>query len=158
MAEERELRRIDGERVAWPIRSLCVYCASSTGSSQRIIDGATSLGRLMAAERIELVYGGGSVGLMGVLAETSGKNIDQMVPRDNMFAWSFVDFILKEYPKRFGEVARLVKRRTPIGEVIKKGLGMSAFQFEEEWRTYVKTRYSKKATPFGKPVQRRNRK
>ena len=76
--------------------------------------------------------------------EVTSKNIDQMVPRDHMFAWSFVDFILKEYPTRFGEVVRLVKRRVPIGEVTKKGLEMTPFQFEEEWQDYVKTKYSLK--------------
>ncbi len=53
-----------------PIGSICVYCASSPGSNQAITDATIELGRLLAEERIRLVYGGGAVGLMGLLADT----------------------------------------------------------------------------------------
>jgi hypothetical protein len=50
-------------------RSLCVYCGSSVGAKPQIQDAARQLGRLMAESRIRLVYGGGRVGLMGVIAD-----------------------------------------------------------------------------------------
>lgn len=50
-------------------RSLCVYCGSSVGAKPQIQDAARRLGRLMAESRIRLVYGGGRVGLMGVIAD-----------------------------------------------------------------------------------------
>lgn len=65
------------------IRSLCVYCASSTGSNQPVIDGAIELARLLVAEDIELVYGGGSVGLMGLMADTvmaGGGRVTGIIP------------------------------------------------------------------------------
>jgi uncharacterized protein (TIGR00730 family) len=46
-----------------------VYCASSQGSDAGFADAAASLGRLLASRGIRLVYGGGGVGLMGVLAD-----------------------------------------------------------------------------------------
>ena len=49
-------------------KNICVYLGGNLGREQRYIDEAEALGRLMAAEGIGLVYGGGSVGLMGVLA------------------------------------------------------------------------------------------
>jgi uncharacterized protein (TIGR00730 family) len=52
------------------IGSLCVYCASSTGSNPALAAAAEELGRLLAKEKIELVYGGGAVGLMGLIADT----------------------------------------------------------------------------------------
>lgn len=50
--------------------SVCVYCASSTGTNEAIVDATRALGELMAARGIRLVYGGGAVGLMGLLADT----------------------------------------------------------------------------------------
>ncbi len=53
------------------INTLCVYCGSSTGRDPRHVATATSLGKLMARENITLVYGGGRVGLMGVVADAT---------------------------------------------------------------------------------------
>lgn len=65
------------------IGSICVYCASSTGNNQTVIDEAVELGRIMAAEGIELVYGGGAVGLMGLIADTvlaGGGRVTGIIP------------------------------------------------------------------------------
>lgn len=51
------------------IRSLCVYCGSSVGVDPLHRASAAALGRVMAAEGVRLVFGGGSVGLMGVVAD-----------------------------------------------------------------------------------------
>lgn len=66
-----------------PIRSVCVYCASSSGSNQAVIDSTVELGKLLAAEGIELVFGGGAVGLMGLIAETvmaDGGEVTGIIP------------------------------------------------------------------------------
>jgi uncharacterized protein (TIGR00730 family) len=52
------------------IKSICVYCASGPGTNPAFVEAAKSLGRLMAENGIRLVYGGGSVGLMGALADS----------------------------------------------------------------------------------------
>jgi len=58
------------EGPALPIqRRICVFCGSRTGESPLFQLAAEQLGTLLARERIDLVYGGGSVGLMGVLAD-----------------------------------------------------------------------------------------
>lgn len=51
------------------LHRLCVFCGSSSGSDPVHRRAAEGLGRLLARERIELVYGGGSVGLMGAVAD-----------------------------------------------------------------------------------------
>jgi uncharacterized protein (TIGR00730 family) len=51
------------------IHRICVFCGSSVGSDPAFVDAARELGRLFAREGIALVYGGGSVGLMGELAD-----------------------------------------------------------------------------------------
>ena len=51
------------------IRRVCVFCGSNTGSDPAYVEAAQALGQLFARKGIALVYGGGSVGLMGVLAD-----------------------------------------------------------------------------------------
>ncbi|MGQ3301027.1 LOG family protein [Reyranella sp.] len=48
--------------------SLCVFCGSRFGTDPATSETAVALGRLLAAEGITLVYGGGGVGLMGLVA------------------------------------------------------------------------------------------
>lgn len=50
------------------IRRVCVYCASSRQADSEYTEAAYCLGRLLAERGITLVYGGGSVGCMGALA------------------------------------------------------------------------------------------
>ena len=52
-----------------PLKSLCVYCGSSPGASSVYAAAARALAKEMAARDIALVYGGGDVGLMGVIAD-----------------------------------------------------------------------------------------
>ncbi|MEM7154092.1 MAG: TIGR00730 family Rossman fold protein [Myxococcota bacterium] len=52
------------------IQRVCVYCASAPGHNESITAAARELGERLAAEGLELVYGGGTVGLMGLIADT----------------------------------------------------------------------------------------
>ena len=53
------------------ITSVCVYCGSRVGSRQAYRDVAAALGQGLATRGMRLVYGGGRVGLMGVLADAA---------------------------------------------------------------------------------------
>lgn len=53
------------------VKRLCVYCGSSRGREEVYRQAAAQLGTLIAESGIELVYGGGRVGLMGVLADAA---------------------------------------------------------------------------------------
>lgn len=50
------------------MKSICVYCGSSVGASDVYAKGARALAQQMVKDNIALVYGGGNVGLMGVIA------------------------------------------------------------------------------------------
>lgn len=52
------------------MRRLCVFCGSAPGSEPEYIEAARALGKAMVARNIELVYGGGRVGLMGAVADS----------------------------------------------------------------------------------------
>jgi uncharacterized protein (TIGR00730 family) len=51
------------------VKRLCVFCASSTGRQAVYAEAAQAMARALADRGIGLVYGGGSVGLMGILAD-----------------------------------------------------------------------------------------
>lgn len=63
--------------------ALCVYCGSSGDVDGRYRQAAIDLGRTMAERGVTLVYGGGRVGLMGLLAEAchaAGGNVVGIIP------------------------------------------------------------------------------
>lgn len=51
------------------IKTICVFCGSSTGENKIYGDAAKKLGQLFIKEGITLVYGGAKVGLMGIIAD-----------------------------------------------------------------------------------------
>jgi uncharacterized protein (TIGR00730 family) len=55
--------------IAEKMKSLCVYCGSSPGANPAYADAARTLAKEMVDNNIALVYGGGKVGLMGVIAD-----------------------------------------------------------------------------------------
>ena len=74
------------------IKSICVYCASGPGNDPAFMEAATKFGRILAENGVRLVYGGGSVGLMGALADSvldhggavTGVIPDFLVNREHM--------------------------------------------------------------------------
>jgi uncharacterized protein (TIGR00730 family) len=67
------------------IERLCVYCGSSGGTREVYAAAARELGGLLAARGIGLVYGGGSVGLMGILADAAlgqGGEVIGVIPEE----------------------------------------------------------------------------
>lgn len=50
------------------IKTICVYCGSGPGTDPRFIQSAQAFGKILAEQKIGLVYGGGSIGLMGAVA------------------------------------------------------------------------------------------
>jgi uncharacterized protein (TIGR00730 family) len=50
--------------------NICVFCGSATGENPVYADAARELGRLLASNSHNLVYGGGNIGLMGILADS----------------------------------------------------------------------------------------
>jgi hypothetical protein len=75
----------------------------------------------------------------------SSRNTVDMTPEERMFAWSFVDYVLRAHPGRFGALARAVKQKKPTAEVLAEALDTNAFAFEQAWRAWVQETYSLKA-------------
>jgi uncharacterized protein (TIGR00730 family) len=65
------------------IKTVCVYCGSGSGSNPRFVEAAIALGKVFAENNIRLVYGGGSVGLMGAVAKAvldHGGTVTGIIP------------------------------------------------------------------------------
>lgn len=53
------------------IKTVCVYCGSGPGNNPRFVEAAIALGKSFAENNVRLVYGGGSIGLMGAVAKST---------------------------------------------------------------------------------------
>ena len=65
------------------INSVCVYCGSGPGTDPKFMQAATDFGRILAEQNVGLVYGGGSIGLMGAVARgvlDNGGRVTGIIP------------------------------------------------------------------------------
>src|SRR5580692_7024663 len=65
------------------INAICVYCGSSPGTDPAFVETARGFGKILAEKGVRLVYGGGSVGLMGAVAEAvleHGGEVTGIIP------------------------------------------------------------------------------
>ncbi|KAL6559103.1 Cytokinin riboside 5'-monophosphate phosphoribohydrolase log7 [Orobanche hederae] len=68
-------------------KRICVFCGSSSGKKPSYQEAAVELGKEMVERRIDLVYGGGSVGLMGLVSQAvhdGGRHVLGIIPRTLM--------------------------------------------------------------------------
>ena len=65
------------------IKTVCVYCGSGPGTNPRFVEAAKTFGKILAENSIRLVYGGGSIGLMGAVATSvldHGGTVTGIIP------------------------------------------------------------------------------
>ena len=65
------------------IRRVCVYCGSGPGADPAFVAGARALGKIFAQNNVRLIYGGGSIGLMGEIASAvldHGGEVTGVIP------------------------------------------------------------------------------
>jgi uncharacterized protein (TIGR00730 family) len=65
------------------VKSVCVYCGSGPGTNPIFVQTARIFGRILAENSVRLVYGGGSIGLMGAIAESvidHGGTVTGIIP------------------------------------------------------------------------------
>jgi uncharacterized protein (TIGR00730 family) len=77
-------RMADSSPLGRPVRSVCVYCGSSETTDPAYLDLATRFGAALAQRSLRMVYGGGSIGLMGRCAKAAwgaGGDVLGVMPR-----------------------------------------------------------------------------
>src|SRR3977135_1128516 len=65
------------------IKTVCVYCGSGPGTNPHFVEGAHTRGKIFAENSVRLVYGGGSIGLMGAIAKSTldhGGSVTGIIP------------------------------------------------------------------------------
>ncbi|KAJ7518008.1 hypothetical protein O6H91_21G050500 [Diphasiastrum complanatum] len=83
MMGEREAGETEESRKS-RFRRICVFCGSSSGKKSSYSDAALDLGKELVRRKIDLIYGGGSVGLMGLIAQTvheGGCHVTGVIPK-----------------------------------------------------------------------------
>lgn len=66
------------------MKSICVYCGAAAGNRPEFLQAARGFGELVAKRGMKLVYGGGHVGLMGVVADAAldaGGYVEGVIPQ-----------------------------------------------------------------------------
>jgi len=79
----------------------------------------------------------------GFLGVTS-KNTVELAREEQPFAWSYVDFVRKRHPEQLGPLCRAVKARKPLKDALQETLGVSPFEFETRWESFVRAEYALK--------------
>jgi uncharacterized protein (TIGR00730 family) len=76
-------KRLNGKKIAIGARNVCVYCGSGLGLNPAYREAARTLGAALAQNNLGLVYGGGSLGLMGEVARSTldhGGRVTGIIP------------------------------------------------------------------------------
>ena len=71
------------------MKAVCVYCGSNAGNKPAYAERAAALGARLAREKLALVYGGGNVGLMGIVADAAlaaGGEVIGVIP-EQLVGW-----------------------------------------------------------------------
>ena len=97
------------------IKALCVYCGANAGITPQYAESARALARVLVSENISLVYGGGNVGLMGVIAdevlrlggEVTGVIPTALVEREVGHTGLTRQFVVKDMHERKAMMASL---------------------------------------------------
>jgi uncharacterized protein (TIGR00730 family) len=97
------------------VKSLCVYCGANGGATPRYAEAARALARGMVEHNLSLVYGGGKVGLMGVIAdevlrlggEVTGVIPTALVEREVGHTGLTRQFVVKDMHERKAMMAQL---------------------------------------------------
>lgn len=122
-----------------PIRRLCVYCGSAGAVDERYRAAARELGECLARARIDLVFGGGRIGLMGVLADAvlaQGGRVVGIIPellRDAELAHAEASELV--IAGSMHERKRLMAERADAFAILPGGIGTLDETFEiVTWR------------------------
>ncbi|XP_004251148.1 cytokinin riboside 5'-monophosphate phosphoribohydrolase LOG3 [Solanum lycopersicum] len=82
-----EIENLEKEMKQSKFKKICVFCGSSPGKKSSYKEAAVELGEELVSRNIDLVYGGGSIGLMGLVSQavySGGRHVLGVIPRTLM--------------------------------------------------------------------------
>jgi uncharacterized protein (TIGR00730 family) len=109
------------------IKAVCVYCGSGPGAEPQFVETARTFGQVLAKNNIRLIYGGGSIGLMGAIAESvadHGGAVTGIIPdflkaREMMFRRAQEMLVVRDMHER----KRLMFERADAFVALPGGIG-----------------------------------
>jgi uncharacterized protein (TIGR00730 family) len=109
------------------IKAICVYCGSGPGTNPNFVAAAQEFGRILAESGVRLIYGGGSIGLMGALASSvldhgglvTGVIPDFLVNREHMLTRAQERIVTRDMHER----KRLMFERADAFVALPGGVG-----------------------------------
>ncbi len=117
--------------------SLCVYCGSRTGTQARFAAAAAAVGRWIGEHNGQLVFGGGSTGLMGVMADAAlaaGGRVVGIIPRALVEKeWAKLDCTELHVVENMHDRKRMMAERADAFLALPGGIGT----FEELFEVYT---------------------
>ncbi|TVU00887.1 hypothetical protein EJB05_05987 [Eragrostis curvula] len=87
VSSERGIEKEREMRQASRFKKICVFCGSSSGKKTSYHDAAVDLAKELVSRDIDLVYGGGSIGLMGLVSQAvyhGGRHVIGVIPKTLM--------------------------------------------------------------------------
>jgi uncharacterized protein (TIGR00730 family) len=108
------------------LRTVCVYCGSSNQVDARYLEMATRLGTAIGRRGLQLIYGGGGVGLMGrtaIAAQEAGSSVLGILPRFLEEREPPIDIIPTQRVETMHERKRIMFERSDAFVVLPGGIG-----------------------------------
>lgn len=90
------------------MKSICVNCGSNTGTRSEYLEAAIDLGKYLAENKIDLVYGGAEVGLMGAVASSVMENGGEVI---GVIPESFADKVANKKISKLHVVSTMHERK-----------------------------------------------
>jgi uncharacterized protein (TIGR00730 family) len=106
--------------------SVCLFCGSSNAADPDFLDAAAEFGRVLAAEDVRLVYGGGGVGLMGAAAKAAhaaGGRVLGVIPEFLRRHEVIYDAVQTEVVKTMHERKRVMFENADAFAILPGGVG-----------------------------------
>ena len=75
------------------------------------------------------------------LASLSGLDTVALTPLQRLFAWSYVDHVVRAHPGRLGQLVRVLQQDKPTSEAVQTALNVSLADLQLGWATWVKATY-----------------
>ena len=76
------------------------------------------------------------------LGALSGLDTAALSPAQRLFAWSYVDYLVRAHPGRLGVLVRTLQQEKPASEAIQSALNVSLADFQRNWATWAKATYA----------------
>ena len=135
-------------KMAKQIKTIAVYCGSKSGNNKLFEDAARDLGCEMARRSMSLVYGAGSVGLMGILADSVlklGGRVTGVVPRQ------FIKEVVKQDLSEIIYVNSMSERKLKMIELSDANIALPGGfgTFDEIFEALVLLQLGESGSPCG---------